>query len=45
MSEYEPDESVTAHVLYVSPTINTVYFSLKEHTRDRFYETPFLPKT
>jgi rRNA biogenesis protein RRP5 len=33
ISEYEAEETVSAHVLYISPTINTVYFSLRDHTK------------
>ena len=33
ISQYEPEEPVSANVLYISPTINTVYFSLKGHTK------------
>jgi hypothetical protein len=33
LAEYEPEEAVTANVLYISPTINTVYCSLKDHTK------------
>ena len=33
ISDYDAEDSITAHVLYVSPTINTVYFSLRDHTK------------
>ena len=33
ITDYEAEESVTANVLYVSPTINTVFFSIRDHTK------------